>query len=90
MDKKTPIRDTNVVRLPRRPGVSRKPKSPAATEVDARALVTAGSANDPRMQEVLRMAKAFLAIEDVTARNSLVALAERLATDSWAAAVKKV
>ena len=70
--------------------MSRKRKPPAATEVDARALVTAGSADDPRMQEALRMAKAFLAIEDVTARNSLVALAERLATDSWAAAVKKV
>ena len=88
MNKIPPTSDTNVVRLPRRPGASRNRKPPAA--VDARALAAAGSADDPRMQEALRMAKAFLAIEDATARDSLVALAERLATDSWAAAAKKL
>ncbi len=90
MKKIPPTSDTNVVRLPRKAGASRKRKLPAVTEVAAQALAAAGSSEDPRMQEALRMAKAFLAIEDAAARNSLVALAERLATDSWAAATKKV
>jgi hypothetical protein len=78
-------------RLPAAPATrNRKRKPRPATEVNARALAAAGSSDDPRMAEALRMAKAFLAIEDETARNSLVALAERLATDSWASATKKV
>ena len=43
----------------------------------------AGSANDPRMKEALRLAEAFLAIEDDTARAALIILAEQLVSHDW-------
>jgi len=46
------------------------------------ARATAGS-NDPRTREAMRLVEAFLAIEDATARESLIALAERLVSYDW-------
>lgn len=87
---KTPSKDrTNVLHLPLKRAARRKTAPAAAAALDRGALAAAGSAGDPRMQEALRMAKAFLAIEDATARTSLVVLAERLATHRWAVGVKE-
>ena len=47
------------------------------------ALASAGSPDDPRTQEAMRLIEAFLAIEDATARSSLIALAERLVSYDW-------
>lgn len=64
-----------------------------AGHIPARALFAAGaiagSADDPRMQETLRLAKAFLAIEDAQARGALIALAERLVSYGWLAGAQK-
>lgn len=46
-------------------------------------FAAAGSPDDPRMHEALRLAKAFLAIEDAEARGALIALAERLVSHDW-------
>ena len=48
-----------------------------------RALARANGAGDARTQEAMRMVEAFLAIEDVEARRSLIALAERLVSYDW-------
>ena len=57
---------------------------PAATAAAAPgALASAGSPDDPRTQEAMRLVEAFLAIEDATARSSLIALAERLVSYDW-------
>jgi hypothetical protein len=47
------------------------------------ALAAAGSPDDPRTQEAMRLIEAFLAIEDATARSSLIVLAERLVSYDW-------
>jgi hypothetical protein len=47
------------------------------------ALADAGSPDDPRMREAMRLVEAFLAIEDTAARTALIALAERLVTHDW-------
>ena len=47
----------------------------------------AGSSDDPRMQEALRLMEAFLAIEDERRRAALITLAERLVSYDW---VRKV
>ena len=47
------------------------------------ALAAAGSPDDPRTKEAMRLIEAFLAIEDATARSSLIALAERLVSYDW-------
>ena len=39
--------------------------------------------DDVRVKEAMRLAEAFLAIEDATARNALVELAERLVSYDW-------
>ena len=71
MQKHTGDSDRNVVPLP-----AKHPENRAA-----RAL--AGSSADPRTQEAMRLIEAFLAIEDATARSSLIALAERLVSYDW-------
>ena len=71
MHKHTGQTDHNVVPLP-----AKHPESRAA-----RAL--AGTPADPRTQEAMRLVEAFLAIEDATARASLIALAERLVSYDW-------
>ena len=52
-------------------------------------LAAAGSPDDPRIQEALRLIEAFLAIEDETARSALITLAERLVTFDWARKVQQ-
>jgi mannose/cellobiose epimerase-like protein (N-acyl-D-glucosamine 2-epimerase family) len=49
----------------------------------------AGGPDDPRMQEAMRLMEAFLAIEDATGREALVALAERLVSHDWARKVQQ-
>ncbi len=46
-------------------------------------LAAAGSPDDPRTQEAMRLIEAFLAIEDARARSSLIVLAERLVSYDW-------
>lgn len=76
---KTPKSGANVVQLPLKSGASRQALRRAAAAAERGTLIDAGSPDDPRMQQALRMAKAFLAIEDATARGALVDLAERMA-----------
>jgi hypothetical protein len=45
--------------------------------------LAAGSPDDPRTQEAMRLIEAFLAIDDATARASLIVLAERLVSYDW-------
>ena len=47
------------------------------------AFAAAGSPDDPRTKEAMRLIEAFLAIEDATARSSLIVLAERLVSYDW-------
>lgn len=49
----------------------------------------ANNAADPRTKEAMRLVEAFLAIEDATARSSLIALAERLVSYDWLRKVQK-
>jgi hypothetical protein len=67
-----PPRETihNVVPLPLKatPG----PLAPAA-----------GSPDDPRMREAVRLMEAFLAIEDAQGRAALIILAESLVSYDW-------
>jgi hypothetical protein len=44
--------------------------------------------DDARVQEAMRLAQAFLAIEDAAARGALIALAERLVSYDWIRQVK--
>jgi hypothetical protein len=44
----------------------------------------AGSPDDPRMKEAMRLMQVFLAIEDAPGRAALITLAERLVGDEWA------
>lgn len=44
--------------------------------------------DDARVREAMRLAQAFLAIEDPAARSALIALAERLVTYDWIRKVK--
>ncbi len=76
--------DLNVVPLPSKTAEERgsAPDFPAAATAPG-ALVAAGSPDDPRTQEAMRLIEAFLAIEDATARSSLIALAERLVSYDW-------
>ncbi|MCF8477821.1 MAG: hypothetical protein K9G60_12400 [Pseudolabrys sp.] len=88
MNKRPPKPGHNVVRIPTKPRAGYKaPPRHAAGELGA--LAVAGSPDDPRMQEALRLAQAFLAIEDAQARSALVALAESLVNYRWALAVRE-
>ena len=79
----------NVLQLPTKP-LGRLPvldfPADAAT---AGALAVAGSPDDPRMQEALRLIEAFLAIEDASARAALIALAESLVSHDWVRRVQQ-
>lgn len=90
--KKTPRHaGATIVHLPLKAVPSRETASPVADGSAVHgALADAGSPDDPRMQEALRLAKAFLAIEDAAARSALVALAERLTSHEWARRLKEV
>lgn len=52
-------------------------------------LPAAGTPEDPIMREALRLIEAFLAIEDVAARASLITLAESLVSYDWVRKVQK-
>jgi hypothetical protein len=69
----------NVLQMPAMPLENRSPARDFPGHVAA-----AGSPDDPRMREAMRLIEAFLAIEDAAARAALIALAERLVTHSWA------
>jgi hypothetical protein len=74
----------NIVQMPGNPFNGRHPAhdftAHAATPC---ALAAAGSPDDPRMREAMRLIEAFLAIEDAAARTALIALAERLVSHDW-------
>ena len=76
--------DLSVVPMPSKPAekCALTRDFPAAAAAPS-ALASAGSAGDPRTQEAMRLIEAFLAIEDATARASLIALAERLVSYDW-------
>lgn len=50
----------------------------------ANKFAAAGSPDDPRMKEAMRLMQVFLAIEDAPGRAALITLAERLVSDDWA------
>jgi hypothetical protein len=61
----------------------------AAGNVGAGGLIAAGSPDDPRMKEAMRLMQAFLAIEDSAGRAALITLAERLVSYDWASKVQQ-
>ena len=77
MPKQIPGSGDNVVPLTSKAPEGRS--SPAKTFA-----VAAGSPDDPRMKEALRLMQFFLAIEDAPGRAALITLAERLVSDEWA------
>ena len=80
----------NVVELlvNKSPAAERHVECPAQAVVDETMPVGAAVEDDARVREAMRLAQAFLAIEDATARSSLVALAERLVSYDWVRKVK--
>ena len=75
----------NVVQMPSKPFESRNPAPDFVGSAAAPgALAAAGSPDDPRMQEAMRLIEAFLAVEDAAARAALITLAERLVSHDWA------
>jgi hypothetical protein len=74
----------NVLQMPTKAFEARNPARDFAVNAAApAALADAGSPDDPRMRESMRLVEAFLAIEDTAARTALIALAERLVTHDW-------
>jgi hypothetical protein len=61
----------------------------AAGNVGAGGLIAAGSPDDPRMKEAMRLMQAFLAIEDAAGRAALITLAERLVSYDWVGKVRQ-
>jgi hypothetical protein len=83
----------NVVELP----IKKKSTAEGSVAVSAEGSVAgiaeagAGNAvppNDARVKEAMRLAQAFLAIEDAAARNALVTLAEQLVSFDWVRKIK--
>jgi len=72
MNEQTPMHADNVVLLPVKPRGG-----------DRAEQTMTGGHDDPRTQEALRLVGAFLAIEDVSARAALIALAESLVSHDW-------
>ena len=74
----------NVLQMPSKPGEDRNSADdfPGNAAAPA-ALAAAGSPDDPRMREAMRLIEAFLAVEDAAARAALIALAEHLVTHDW-------
>lgn len=73
----------NVVPMPSKPAESCIPVGDFPANAAGPGALAAGSPNDPRMQEAMRLVEAFLAIEDGAARTALIALAERLVSFDW-------
>ncbi len=82
MTEHSQIHGYNVVPLPAKPTEHRDPARDFSGQ--AAAPATAGSPDDPRMKEALRLMQAFLAIEDEQGRAALITLAERLVSFEWA------
>lgn len=61
----------------------------AVGDVAPGGLTAAGSPDDPRMKEAMRLMQAFLAIEDSAGRAALITLAERLVSYDWARKVQQ-
>ena len=84
MNEYPPKPDHNVLQMSAKPRDDRKSARDFHGNVPAPGpLAAAGSPDDPRMQEAMRLMQAFLAIEDTAARDALIALAERLVTHEW-------
>jgi len=84
MHKHPPKSGYNVLQMPTKAFEARNPaRDFAANAAAPAALADAGSPDDPRMREAMRLVEAFLAIEDTAARTALIALAERLVTHDW-------
>ncbi len=82
--------DHNVVAMAAKPAEShRLGRESGAPVFGPGVLAAAGSPDDPRIQEALRLIEAFLAIEDETARTALITLAERLVSFDWARKVQQ-
>lgn len=76
--------DHNVVQMPANQFEAREPlREYSGAAAAAKPPVTAGSPDDPRMQEALRLMEAFLAIEDKQGRAALITLAESLVSFDW-------
>ena len=75
MSKQTYSSGDNVVPMPS--------KTADIRDSSAGTLAAAGSRDDPRMKEAMRLVQAFLAIEDAPGRAALITLAERLVSDEW-------
>lgn len=58
-------------------------KAAEPRDTSALPLAPAGSRDDPRMKEAMRLMQSFLAIEDAAGRAALITLAERLVSDDW-------
>jgi hypothetical protein len=84
MDKPPRRPDHNVVPLYPNPSENNVPASePQVSAAAPDTLAMAGSADDARMREAMRLIEAFLAVEDNEARAALIALAERLVSHDW-------
>lgn len=80
----------NVLHMPTKAFEARNPARDFASHAAApAALADAGSPDDPRMREAMRLVESFLAIEDAAARTALIALAERLVTHDWVRRVQQ-
>ena len=99
-DRNWHIKRTAMSKTPRKPGhnvlqlpTKRLGRRPVldfpADAAAAGALAVAGSPDDPRMQEALRLIEAFLAIEDASARAALIALSESLVSHDWVRRVQQ-
>lgn len=76
MPKQTRGSGDNVVPMPA--------KTSEGRDSAAKTFAAAGSPDDPRMKEAMRLMQVFLAIEDAPGRAALITLAERLVSDDWA------
>ena len=76
----------NVVSMPAKTQENRHPVRDF-TDHAANTGALAGSPDDPRMREAVRLMEAFLAIEDEQGRAALITLAERMVSYDW---VRKV
>jgi len=74
----------NVLQMPTTPIENRSPARDIPDHVAA-----AGTPDDPRMREAMRLVEAFLAVDDAAARAALIALAERLVTQEWVRRVQQ-
>ena len=76
MPKQTRSPGDNVVPMPAKAAAEPRDSS-------AQTLAPAGSRDDPRMKEAMRLMQSFLAIEDAASRAALITLAERLVSADW-------